>query len=157
MLNSPFYVKNDIDYITTLCIFLKGIFFRNAYKNPHQKQMNKKLFILFGPLVSFVYFWSALSIDYVRDHLLDIPTKWAWWFQRRRLKCKSLRTTTDAKWWLYIAWPFGSSELIRCYQTSHLFRHRGTRNVLPTDVKRAVGLIAATEHTCLLIPRFVDI
>ena len=132
-------------------------FFRNAYKNPHQKQMNKKIFILFGPLVSFVYFWSALSIDYVRDHLLDIPTKWAWWFQRRRLKCKSLRTTTDAKWWLYIAWPFGSSELIRCYQTSHLFRHRGTRNVLPTDVKRAVGLIAATEHTCLLIPRFEDI
>ena len=45
------------------------------------------------------------------------------------------------KWCLYIAWPFGSRELVRCYQTSH--RHRGARNVLPTDAKRAVGLIAA--------------
>jgi hypothetical protein len=73
----------------------------------------------------------------------------AWWFQRRRLKWKSLRTTIDAKWWLYmITWPFGPSELIRCYQTSHLFQHCGARNVLPTAVKRAAGLIAATEHAC---------
>jgi hypothetical protein len=26
----------------TLCMFLKGIFLRNALKNPHQKQMNNK-------------------------------------------------------------------------------------------------------------------
>ena len=36
------------------------------------------------------------------------------WYQRRRLKCKSLRMTmlsTDAKWWQYFTWPFGSGEL----------------------------------------------
>ena len=35
------------------------------------------------------------------------------WFQRRRLKCKSLRTTTrtiDTKWWQYLTCPFGSGE-----------------------------------------------
>jgi len=34
---------------------------------------------------------------------MKIPTKfgsnWTNCFQRRRLKCKSLQTTTDAKWW----------------------------------------------------------
>jgi hypothetical protein len=71
----------------------------------------------------------------------------AWWFHRRRLKCRSLRTTTDAKRWLCIAWLFGSSELIRCYQISHLPRHRDARNVLPADATRDVGLIAATYIT----------
>ena len=102
-----------------------------------------------------MYFWSALSISYVG---IFLPSwfQLAWWFQRRILKCKSLRTTTDAKWWLYIAWPFGSSELIRCYQISHVFRHRGARNVLPTDVKRTVGP-SCRYCAHLLIPHFVGI
>ena len=37
----------------------------------------------------------------------------ACYFQRRRLKCKSLRTTSpmDAKWWQYLTWTFGSGDL----------------------------------------------
>ena len=40
----------------------------------------------------------------------------AQWFQRRRLKCNSLQMTkrlptTDAKWWQYLTWHFGSGEL----------------------------------------------
>ena len=42
----PFYVKNSNSNIITLCIFLKGICLRSELnKNPHQKQMNNKLFI----------------------------------------------------------------------------------------------------------------
>ena len=37
--------------------------------------MNNKYSILFGILVSFVNFWSALNINYVGDHILNIPTK----------------------------------------------------------------------------------
>jgi hypothetical protein len=34
------------------------------------------------------------------------------WFQRRRLKCKRLQTTTtDTKWWQYLTLPFGSDKL----------------------------------------------
>jgi hypothetical protein len=98
-----------------------------------------------------VYFWSALNINYVGgpsiEHSYQSWFQLTWWFHRRRLKCKSLRTTADANRWLCIAWPFGSSELIRCYQTSHLFQHRDPRNVLPTDATRDVGLIAATDIT----------
>lgn len=36
------YVKNSSSYIIMLCKFLKGIFLRNALKNPHKKQMNNK-------------------------------------------------------------------------------------------------------------------
>jgi hypothetical protein len=33
-------------------------------------------------------------------------------FQRRRLKYEKVnRRTTDAKWWQYLTWPFGSGEL----------------------------------------------
>ena len=45
------------------------------------------------------------------EHSYKIWFKLAQWFHRRRLKCKSLWTTTDAKWWQYLTWPFGSSEL----------------------------------------------
>jgi len=42
-LNYPLlYVKNCTSYIIMLCMFLKGIFLRNALKNPHQKQVNNK-------------------------------------------------------------------------------------------------------------------
>ena len=123
---------------------------RNFLKECIKKILIKNKWTKYN-LYSLDLFRSALNINYVGTIYWIFLPSWfqlAWWLQRRRLKCKSLRTMTDAKWWLYIAQPFGSSELIRCYQTSHLFRHRGTRNVLPTDVQRAVGLIAATEHTC---------
>ena len=98
-----------------------------------------------------MYFWSALNINYVGRPSIEYSYQsWfqlALWFHRRRLKCKSLRTTTYAKRWVCIAWLFGSSELIRCYQTSHLFRHRDARNVLQTDATRDVRLITATDIT----------
>jgi len=71
-------------------------------------------------------FWhlcvSCSDITLAGDHPMNIPTKFllvcnwfqlAWYFQRRRLKCKSLCTTSpmDAKWWQYLTWPFGSGEL----------------------------------------------
>jgi hypothetical protein len=37
------------------------------------------------------------------------------WFQRRRLQCKSLgMMLANTKWWQYITWPFGSSEVRSC-------------------------------------------
>ena len=47
-------------------------------------------------------------------------------FQRSRLKYEKLtdgRRTTDAKWWQYLTWPFGSGELKRYSQ-----RQKGTAN-----------------------------
>ena len=40
-------------------------------------------------------------------------------FQRSRLKYEKLtdgRRTTDAKWWQYLTWPFGSGELKKWWQ-----------------------------------------
>jgi hypothetical protein len=121
---------------------VKGIFLRNALK---KILIKNKWTINYLYSLSFLFLLSALNINYVRDHLLNIPTKLVPIDVVVSEKKIKMQKFTDAKRWLYIAWPFGLSELIRCCQTSHLFRHRGARNVFPTDVKRAAGLI----------PRFV--
>ena len=53
-----------------------------------------------------------LCRDPSNEHSYQVWFQLAKWFQRRRLKCKSLRKTTiDTKWWQYLTWPFGSGEL----------------------------------------------
>ena len=66
------------------------------------------------------------------------------WLQRRRLKCKSLWTTTstmtapmpttDAKWWQYPTWPFRSVELITLQSciwltNNHFKLHAKNKNI----------------------------
>jgi hypothetical protein len=66
------------------------------------------------------------------------------WFQKRRLKCKSLwmttstmtvpMPTTDAKWWQYPTWPFRSVELITLQSciwltNDHFTKHAKNKNI----------------------------
>ena len=56
--------------------------------------------------------WRNFIEDQVWFNLVQL-------FQRSRLKYEKLtdgRRTTDAKWWQYLTWPFGSGELIMTSQ-----------------------------------------
>ena len=75
------------------------------------------LFVSFDVCVLLV---NKKNINLEEDHPMNIPTNFGW--IQRRLKYKRLRTTTttttDAKWWKYPIWLFGSCELIK---TFHMF------------------------------------
>jgi hypothetical protein len=59
---TPFYVKNSNNYKITLCMFLKGIFLRNALKNPHQKQKNNKY------IYTHIYMHLNKVLQKIRQH-----------------------------------------------------------------------------------------
>jgi hypothetical protein len=73
----PFYVKNGNRYIMTLCMFLKGIFLRNALKKIliKNKWTINNVYSLGLLFLLFTSDQQQLNINYVGDHLLNIPTK----------------------------------------------------------------------------------
>ena len=61
--------------------------------------------------------WDEMKKLYRGPYIDTFSQVWfhlAQLFQRSRLKYEKVnRRTTDAKWWQYLKWPFGSGELIR--------------------------------------------
>ena len=75
--------------------------------------------------ISFVYYWATHKKQLFRgpskEHSYQVWFQLTLWFQRRRLKCKSLRTTpSDAKWWLFLPRPYRwAKKLILFYLLWH--------------------------------------
>ena len=106
-------------YMITLCMFLK----RRCIKKILIK--SKWTIIDIYPCIwtdTFWHIWTScifcvLLINKKKRKLCGSTERsyqvWfhmAQWFQRRRLKCKSLQTRM-ANWWQYVKWAFGSGEL----------------------------------------------
>jgi hypothetical protein len=57
-------------------------------------------------------------------------------FQRSRLKYVKVNgRTTDAKWWQYLTWPFGSGELKKLFPVYKINREQSWKNVSKEHLK----------------------